>query len=140
VKINFLELTLRPIHGHFDISAVLAYLKTMPYCSKDSVSEYSDDLLQTFMICGTQITLEYCKKERKENPDNFPLVCSVVLVYPTDNKIGIGFYGDAEDPSYIDAAKFVLHMLGQYKCKISDEFGHDWTEQVEKKGAESLFE
>jgi len=139
MKINFLELTLEPIHGYFDIDAVLAYLKAMPYCSKDSVSEYSDDLLQSYMICGTQITLEYCKKKRKENPGRFLFVCSVVHVYPTDNKFGIGLYGDAEDPRFIDAAKFVLHILGQYKCKISDEFGNDWTEQVEKKGAESLF-
>jgi len=140
VKINFLELTLRPIHGYFDISAVLAYLKAMPYCSKDPVGAYTEDILQSYMICGNQLSLENCIKKRKENPGRFPFVCSVVHVYPTENSIGIGLYGDAEDPRFIDAAKFVLHILGQYKCNISDEFGHDWTEQVEKKGAESLFE
>jgi len=140
MKINFTELTLKPIHGHFDISAVLAYLKAMPYSSKDSVSEYSDDLMQSYMICGNQIMLEHCKKKRKENPERFPFICSIVHVYPTDNKIGIYFYADAEDPRFIDTVKFVLHILGQYKCNISDEFGNNWTEQVEKKGAESLFE
>lgn len=141
MRMNSIEITIKPIDTGLDVEVVKKHLESIPFTMKDPVEEYPDELLQSYMVCGSEETLSYCKEARLVNPNRFPWSCTVVGIYPGDNKIGIYFYGDDnEDPRFIEAAKFVVWFINKCPSKVTDGEGFDWTDKVNHKGALVLFE
>ena len=111
---------LEPLNGIFDIEKIKKYIETFPFTFQDPIDSH------VYLLCRNKVSEEYCRQERM-NSKPYPYVG---LVYLQPNLISINHLCGEEE--FAQCRKFVEWIVKQYSCKITDDYGNDWTEQCKE--------
>jgi len=114
------ELSLQPFSKLFDREHVEHYVAKLGFSCRDPIDE------TTYIVCSSPEILKYCYDQRKNHPEKgFPYV--LIISFKTD-AILIGQNCDKAERHL--ARQFVEWLLSHYDCKVTDDYGNDWTEQA----------
>ena len=110
-----------PLHGIFDVKQVENYLLALPHTFRDPANPAGP-----YFICGDEGSAAYYREERLKNPAiDLPYTC---LVSVAPGKIVVRQL--CSENALRQARQFVVWLLETSECRVTDDYGNDWTEKV----------
>ncbi|MEJ2611632.1 MAG: hypothetical protein P8179_16530 [Candidatus Thiodiazotropha sp.] len=116
-------------HSVFDVKRIRQWLEARSDVLLDPLGS------GIFMTRGLVESIDYMRDKRIKDPSRFGY-CVLVTIKPDEINV---FQEYGNDFGLTTAREFVKMIIDETGCKVSDEYGTDWTERVRHEGVGVLY-
>jgi hypothetical protein len=117
-------------HSAFDVERIRQWLEARSDVLLDPLGS------GIFMTRGFAESIDYMRDKRIKDPSQFPYCVLVTIMKPDEINV---FQEYGNNFGLTTAREFVKMIIDETGCKVSDEYGTDWTERVRHEGVGVLY-